>query len=72
MIPAYAYAKKGAALVNQRAGRLISPQSDLISADCDEILADQYQDQFPLNAWMTGSGAQFNMNINGMIVNHCS
>jgi fumarate hydratase class II len=72
MIPAYAYVKKAAARVNQRGGRLSSQQGDLITAVCDEILAGQHQDQFPLHVWMTGSGTQFNMNINEVIANRCS
>ncbi len=35
MIPAYAIVKKGAALVNHRAGRLGQPQRDLIARVCE-------------------------------------
>jgi fumarate hydratase class II len=69
MIPAYAIIKKAAALVNHKAGRLGAPQKDLIVRVCDEILAGQHQDQFPLHVWMTGSGTQFNMNVNEVISN---
>ena len=72
MIPAYAIVKKAAALVNHRAGRLGGPQKDPIVRVCDEILAGQHQDQFPLHVWMTGSGTQFNMNVNEVISNRCS
>jgi fumarate hydratase class II len=72
MIPAYAVVKKAAALVNHRSGRLGSPQKDLIVRVCDEILAGQHLDQFPLHVWMTGSGTQFNMNVNEVIANRCS
>jgi fumarate hydratase class II len=72
MIPAYAIVKKAAALVNQKAGRLGDTQKDLIVRVCDEILAGQHQDQFPLHVWMTGSGTQFNMNVNEVIANRCS
>jgi fumarate hydratase class II len=72
MIPAYAIVKKAAALVNHRAGRLGDTQEDLIVRVCDEILAGQHQDQFPLHVWMTGSGTQFNMNVNEVISNRCS
>ena len=72
MIPAYAIIKKAAALVNHQAGRLGDTQKDLIVRVCDEILAGQYQDQFPLHVWMTGSGTQFNMNVNEVISNRCS
>jgi fumarate hydratase class II len=72
MIPAYATVKKAAALVNCKAGRLGDAQKDLIVRVCDEILAGQHQDQFPLHVWMTGSGTQFNMNVNEVISNRCS
>src|SRR5438128_8605751 len=72
MIPAYAIVKKAAALVNHQAGRLGGVQKDLIVRVCDEILEGQHQDQFPLHVWMTGSGTQFNMNVNEVIANRCS
>src|SRR6478672_759877 len=72
MIPAYAIVKKAAALVNFKAGRLPAEQKDLILRVCDEILAGQHHDMFPLHVWMTGSGTQFNMNVNEVISNRCS
>jgi fumarate hydratase class II len=38
---------------------------------CDEIPAGQHHDMFPLHVWMTGSGTQFNMNVNEVISNRC-
>jgi fumarate hydratase class II len=72
MIPAYAIVKKAAALVNHKAGRLGDVPKDLIVRVCDEILHGQHDDQFPLHVWMTGSGTQFNMNVNEVIANRCS
>ncbi len=72
MIPAYAIVKKAAALINHKAGRLGDTQKSLIIRVCDEILEGQHQDQFPLHVWMTGSGTQFNMNVNEVIANRCS
>jgi fumarate hydratase class II len=72
MIPAYAIVKKAAALVNNAAGRLPAGEKDLIVEVCDEILAGQHLDQFPLHVWMTGSGTQFNMNVNEVIANRAS
>jgi fumarate hydratase class II len=72
MVPAYAIVKKAAALVNHKAGRLGDTQKDLIVKVCDEILAEKHQDQFPLHVWMTGSGTQFNMNVNEVISNRCA
>src|SRR5262249_34044079 len=72
MIPAYAIIKKAAALVNYNVGRLGDAQKSLIVRVCDEILSGQHDDQFPLHVWMTGSGTQFNMNVNEVIANRCS
>src|SRR5262245_36103830 len=69
MIPAYAIVKKAAALVNHKAGRLGDTQKDLVIRVCDEILDGQHRAQFPLHVWMTGSGTQFNMNVNEVIAN---
>ena len=71
MITAYAVLKKAAANVNQASGRLPLPVQRLIVAACDEILAGQHHDMFPLHVWMTGSGTQFNMNVNEVIANRC-
>src|SRR5271157_4696255 len=72
MIPAYAIVKKAAARVNHKAGRLGDTEKNLIVPVCDEILAGRHQDQFPLHVWMTGSGTQFNMNVNEVVANRCS
>jgi fumarate hydratase class II len=72
MVPAYAMVKKAAALVNHRAGRLAEAQRELIVRVCDEILEGKHRDEFPLHVWMSGSGTQFNMNVNEVIANRCS
>jgi fumarate hydratase class II len=71
MIASYAILKKAAANANHAGGRLDDQRSALISRVCDEILAGQHQDMFPLHVWMTGSGTQFNMNVNEVISNRC-
>jgi fumarate hydratase, class II len=72
MIAAYTILKKGAANAN-RAGKHLDEQRHLLIVRvCDEILAGQHQDMFPLHVWMTGSGTQFNMNVNEVISNRCS
>jgi len=55
--------KKAAAQANHASKRLGDRQYQLIVETCDEILAGQHQDMFPLHVWMTGSGTQFNMNV---------
>ena len=71
MIGAYAILKKGAAIANHKGGRLKDEQFNLIVKVCDEIIAGQHQDMFPLHVWMTGSGTQFNRNVNEVISNRC-
>jgi len=72
MIGAYAILKKAAATANRKGGRLNKKVCDLIVRVCDEILAGKHDDMFPLHVWMTGSGTQFNMNVNEVIVNRAS
>jgi fumarate hydratase class II len=72
LVDAYAVLKKAAATANHEAGRLRDHERDLIVRVCDEILAGQHRDMFPLHVWMTGSGTQFNMNVNEVIANRCS
>jgi fumarate hydratase class II len=71
MIAAYATLKKAAAIANHSGGRLDDKRYQLIVDVCDEILAGKHQDMFPLHVWMTGSGTQFNMNVNEVISNRC-
>jgi fumarate hydratase class II len=72
MISAFAILKKGAANANRAGGRLEADRYALIVQTCDEILAGKHEDMFPLHVWMTGSGTQFNMNVNEVISNRCS
>jgi fumarate hydratase, class II len=71
MITAYAILKRAAADANHAGGRLDDRAHRLIVQACDEILAGQHHDMFPLHVWMTGSGTQFNMNVNEVISNRC-
>ncbi|KAF0096736.1 MAG: fumarate hydratase class II [Rhodospirillaceae bacterium] len=71
MITAYATLKKACANANHAGKRLDDEAHRLILATCDEILAGQHHDMFPLHVWMTGSGTQFNMNVNEVISNRC-
>jgi fumarate hydratase, class II len=72
MIGAYAILKKAAANANHAGGRLDDKSHALIVQAADEILEGQHQDNFPLHVWMTGSGTQFNMNVNEVIANRAS
>ncbi|PZX64633.1 class II fumarate hydratase [Hydrotalea sandarakina] len=67
IIQAFAYLKKAAALANFELGVLPEEKCKAITTVCDEILAGQLDDQFPLVVWQTGSGTQSNMNVNEVI-----
>jgi fumarate hydratase class II len=71
MITAYATLKKAAANANHAGGRIVDSVHRLIVQVCDEILAGQHHEMFPLHVWMTGSGTQFNMNVNEVVSNRC-
>jgi fumarate hydratase class II len=72
MIAAFAILKKASANANLAGKGLSSAAHALIVQVCDEILAGRHGDMFPLHVWMTGSGTQFNMNVNEVISNRCS
>ena len=69
IIEAYAFVKKAAASTNRDLGVLSANKAALIAAVCDEILAGQMADEFPLVIWQTGSGTHTNMNVNEVIAN---
>lgn len=71
LIHAYAVLKKAAAYANHAGKHLDDQRFELITRACDEILAGEHNDMFPLHVWMTGSGTQFNMNVNEVISNRC-
>ena len=53
IIRAFAVLKKAAALTNLDAGTLPLEKCALIGRVCDEILAGELADQFPLVVWQT-------------------
>jgi len=69
IIEGFAYLKKAAAYTNHDLGVLSLEKRDAIATVCDEILAGELFDQFPLVIWQTGSGTQSNMNCNEVIAN---
>ena len=69
IVEAFAYLKKAAAFTNAELGGLDAKKRDLIAQACDEIIAGQWAEQFPLVVWQTGSGTQSNMNVNEVVAN---
>ena len=69
IIAALALVKKVCACVNLSLGVLDEERKTLICRVCDSILAGNFEGEFPLSVWQTGSGTQTNMNLNEVIAN---
>jgi fumarate hydratase class II len=59
--------KGAAARVNAELGLLDGELADRISAAADRIAAGEFDDQFPVDVFQTGSGTSSNMNANEVI-----
>ena len=69
MIRAHAIVKKAAARINYKQGSLDKKIARTIEQAADEVIAGKLDDHFPLVIWQSGSGTQFNMNVNEVIAN---
>ncbi len=69
IIRAFGYLKKAAAMANMELGVLPQEKAELIMQVCDEIIAGDLDEHFPLVVWQTGSGTQSNMNVNEVVSN---
>ena len=67
IITAFAYLKEACARANARCGKLTEAQAGAIAEACRQIRAGQWDEEFPLAVWQTGSGTQTNMNVNEVI-----
>lgn len=66
-IMAIASIKRCAAIVNNKEKKLDDKKKELIVDACDRILNGEFDNEFPLTVWQTGSGTQTNMNVNEVI-----
>lgn len=71
-IQAHTLVKKAAAIANCKLGLLDKKLADAIVTAADEIIDGEMADNFPLVIWQSGSGTQFNMNVNEVIANRAS
>ncbi|MBO4628241.1 MAG: class II fumarate hydratase [Lachnospiraceae bacterium] len=71
IIEAFGILKKAAALANRELvpGRMTEAKLAAVTKACDEVIAGELSDHFPLVVWQTGSGTQSNMNANEVIAN---
>lgn len=67
LIAVFALLKKSAAVANLKLGTLDEVKAKAIIAAAEEIMEGKWDGHFPLVVWQTGSGTQFNMNVNEVI-----
>ena len=69
VVRAFGVLKKACALANLKLGQLPAEKVDLIVAAAEEVIAGDWDGEFPLVVFQTGSGTQSNMNANEVIAN---
>jgi fumarate hydratase, class II len=69
IIRALGVIKRACALVNIDQGDIAPELGNAIAAAAQEVIDGEFDDNFPLVVWQTGSGTQSNMNANEVISN---
>ena len=69
LIKALALIKKAAARTNAKVADLAHEKATIISRVCDEIIAGQHLQHFPIDVFQGGAGTSSNMNMNEVIAN---
>ena len=72
IIHALAWIKCVAANVNRDLQLLDASKAEAIADAAQRIVAGEFDAQFPLSVWQTGSGTQSNMNVNEVLANLAS
>ncbi len=74
IIRAFGLLKRAAAETNHTLcpDRMTKERRDAIVAACNEVIAGQWDGEFPLVVYQTGSGTQTNMNANEVIANRAN
>jgi len=72
IVRALALVKRAAALVNRDLGLLAPATADAVAAAAARVAAGEFDEQFPLSVWQTGSGTQSNMNVNEVVASVAS
>ncbi len=67
IIHALAWVKWAAAQVNRELGLLAAKPADAIATAARRVALGEFDAQFPLSVWQTGSGTQSHMNVNEVI-----
>ena len=71
-IKALGHIKKAAALVNGELGKLDAKRAALIASAAEEVIQGNWDAQFVLDIFQTGSGTSTNMNANEVIAHRCA
>ena len=71
-IRALGIVKKAAAQANRDLDLIDTDTADAIVAAADEVIAGEFDDQFPVDIFQTGSGTSSNMNANEVIANRAA
>ena len=72
MVHALAEIKRAAAEVHGELGLLDPAKATAVAAAAARVAAGEFDAQFPLTVWQTGSGTQTHMNVNEVIANLAS
>lgn len=72
LIRSLATIKKAAALANYQVGGLDKVRADAIVAACDEVLAGDFYDQFPIDLITGGGGISLHMDMNEVLARRAS
>jgi len=72
LIHAMAEIKRAAAEVNRDLGLLDARKADAIGAAAARVAAGEFDAEFPLSVWQTGSGTQSHMNVNEVVAHLAS
>jgi fumarate hydratase class II len=72
VIDALCEIKKAAAKANLKLGLLDEKIANAIAQAAEEALNGEFQDDFVLSVWQTGSGTQTNMNVNEVLAHRAS
>ncbi len=72
IVHAIAEVKRAAAEVNRELGLLEPAKADAIATAAARVAAGEFDAQFPLSVWQTGSGTQTHMNVNEVIASLAS
>ncbi|HSC00781.1 MAG TPA: lyase family protein, partial [Burkholderiaceae bacterium] len=72
LIHAMAEIKRAAAEINHELGLLDAVKATAIARTAARVATGEFDTEFPLSLWQTGSGTQSHMNVNEVIANLAS